>query len=61
MNARVNVSVEQLSRETACSERAVRRAIRALAARGILSRIGPDRFLIHVAAVATMPKVRTSA
>jgi DNA-binding GntR family transcriptional regulator len=57
MKAVSRVSVEQLSRETACSERSVRRAIRALTALGILSRIGPDEFLIHVDELDAMPKV----
>jgi DeoR/GlpR family transcriptional regulator of sugar metabolism len=61
MNARVEVSVEQLSRETACSERSVRRAIRALATLGILSRVGSNEFLIHVDTLAAMPKVRDGA
>jgi DNA-binding GntR family transcriptional regulator len=61
MNAKVTVSVEQLSRETACSERSVRRAIRALAALGVLSCVGVGEFVIHVDTLAAMPKVRDGA
>jgi hypothetical protein len=55
------VSVEQIERETSCSVSSVRRAIRALVALGILSRHGPDEFVIHVDILEAMPKVGDGA
>lgn len=59
MKAHSRVSVAQLARETACSERSVRRAIRALQKLGILSRLSVDEFEINVAALDAMPKTGT--
>ena len=57
MQARSRVSVEQLARETACSERSVRRAIRALQALGVLSRLSVDEFVIDVTVLDGMPMI----
>lgn len=55
--AHAHVSVAQLAKETALSERSIRRAIAGLEARGILSRQGRDEWVIHVDVLETLPRV----
>ena len=55
--AHARVSVARLAKETSISERSVRRAIANLEAKGLLTRTGPDEFVIHVDALEAMPKV----
>ena len=57
MKVNVRVAVETIVRETSCSERSVRRAIRALAALGVLSYRAPEEFAIHVEVLEKLPKV----
>ena len=57
MKAHARVSVETLARETACSERSIRRALRTLETLGLLSRTSVDEFVLHVDALERMPRV----
>jgi hypothetical protein len=61
VKAHARVSIAQLVTETCLSERSIRRAIRALEAFGVLSRVGPDEFEIDVDALDAMPKVSNGA
>jgi predicted DNA-binding transcriptional regulator YafY len=51
------VSVATLAADTSCSERTVRRDIRALVGMGVVSRLGPDEFVIHCDVLEGMQRV----
>ena len=61
VNAHARVSVARLAKETSVSERSVRRAIADLEAKGLLTRVSLDEFVIHVDALEAMPKVAADA
>lgn len=55
--ARATVDVATLAAETSLSPRTVQRAIRDLIGKGLLSRPGPDTFVIHLDHLEALPRI----